>query len=155
MFSKACEYAIKAVLHIAHKSRAGERVGVKAISKAINSPEAFTGKIMQQLSKSGLVQSIKGPSGGFWMGEDERKAANLRDIVRIIDGDKLYTECGLGLKHCNDAKPCPVHHQYKEIRDALIEMHTATTLDDLAEKLEKDASLKFIMAWMVNMLLLV
>jgi len=57
MFSKACEYAIKAVLHVAHKSRADERVGVKAIAKAIDSPEAFTGKIMQQLSKNGIVQS--------------------------------------------------------------------------------------------------
>ncbi len=142
MFSKACEYAIKAVLHIAHKSRSDERVGVKDIAKAIDSPEAFTGKIMQQLSKSGLVKSIKGPSGGFWMGEDERKAANLKDIVTIIDGDKLYTECGLGLKQCNDKVPCPVHFQYKEIRDALIKMHTETNLDDLAEKLENDASLK-------------
>ena len=142
MFSKACEYAIKAVLHIAHKSRSEERVGVKDIAKAIDSPEAFTGKIMQQLSKSGLVKSIKGPSGGFWMGEEERKSANLKDIVKIIDGDKLYTECGLGLKQCNDKSPCPVHDEYKEIRDALVKMHTETNLDDLAEKLEQDASLK-------------
>ena len=142
MFSKACEYAIKAVLHIAHKSRSDVRVGVKDIAKAIDSPEAFTGKIMQQLSKNGLVKSIKGPSGGFWIGEEERKSANLRNIVKIIDGDKLYTDCGLGLKHCNDDQPCPVHFQYKEIRDALIKMHTETTLDDLAEKLEKNASLK-------------
>jgi len=142
MFSKACEYAIKAVLHIAHKSRSDERVGVKDIAKAIDSPEAFTGKIMQQLSKSGLVKSIKGPSGGFWMGEDERKSANIKDIVKVIDGDKLYTECGLGLKQCNDNKPCPVHEQYKEIRDALVKMHTETNLDELAEKLENEASLK-------------
>ena len=63
MFSKACEYGIRAMLHVAHKSQAKERVGVKDIAKAINSPEAFTGKIMQQLSKRGLVRSIKGPSG--------------------------------------------------------------------------------------------
>ena len=142
MFSKACEYAIKAVLHVAHKSREGARVGVKDISKAIDSPEAFTGKIMQQLSKSGIVQSIKGPSGGFWIGEADRKKANLRNIVSVIDGDKLYIDCGLGLKQCNEAKPCPVHDEYKLIRDALIKMHTETTLDDLAEKLEKKAILK-------------
>jgi len=142
MFSKACEYAIKAVLHVAHKSREGARVGVKDIAKAIDSPEAFTGKIMQQLSKSGIIQSIKGPSGGFWIGEEERKAANLRNIVKVFDGDKLYTECGLGLKHCNDLRPCPVHHEYKEIRDALVKMHTDINLDDLAQKLENDARLK-------------
>ena len=142
MFSKACEYAIKAVLHVAHESRIEKRVGVKAIAKAIDSPEAFMGKIMQQLSKSGIVKSIKGPSGGFWMGEDERKAANLKVIVEVIDGDKLYTECGLGLKQCNDSKPCPVHEEYKKIREALILMHTETNIDDLAEKLEGEATLK-------------
>ena len=142
MFSKACEYAIKAVLHVAHKSRADERVGVKDISKAIDSPEAFTGKIMQQLSKSGIVKSIKGPSGGFWMGEQERQSANLRSIVSVIDGDALYTECGIGLKHCNDKQPCPVHYEYKGVREALIKIHTETTIDDLAEKLENNARLK-------------
>jgi len=142
MFSKACEYAIKAVLHIAHTSRSDQRVGVKAIAKAIDSPEAFTGKIMQQLSKSGIVKSIKGPSGGFWMGEEERKAANLRDIVKVIDGDKLYTDCGLGLSQCSDKHPCPVHEEYKDIRDALIKMHSETNIDDLAEKLEGKATLK-------------
>ena len=141
MLSKSCEYAIKAVLHIALKSRFDERVRVKDIAKAIDSPEAFTGKIMQQLSKSGLVKSIKGPSGGFWMGEEERKSTNLKDIVKVIDGDKIYTGCCLGLKKCNDNKPCPLHFQYIDIRMALIKMHTETTLDDLAEKLEKDATL--------------
>ena len=141
MLSKSCVYAIKAVLHIAHKSRFDERVGVKDIAKAINSPEAFTGKILQQLSKSGLVKSIKGPSGGFWMGEKERTSTNLKDIVNVIDGDKIYTGCCLGLNQCNDNKPCPVHFQYKDIRLALIKMHTETTLDDLAEKLERDATL--------------
>ena len=76
------------------------------------------------------------------MGEEERKSANLRAIVNVIDGDKLYTECGLGLKQCNDKQPCPVHYEYKEIRDALLKMHSETMIDDLAEKLEKDARLK-------------
>lgn len=142
MFSKACEYAIKAVLHIAHKSRSEERVGVKDIAKAIDSPEAFTGKIMQQLSKSGIVQSIKGPSGGFWIGEEARKSVNIREIVKVIDGDKLYTECGIGLQECNSDSPCPMHDDFKKIRESMIKMHTETTIDDLAEKLEGKATLK-------------
>ena len=142
MFSKASEYAIKAVLHVAHVSMDGKKVGVKDIAKAIDSPEAFTGKIMQQLSKNDIVNSIKGPSGGFWMGEEARKKINLRDIVKIMDGDRLYKECGLGLKQCNDDHPCPVHEQYAIIRDALVKMHTETNIETLAQKLEGKASLK-------------
>lgn len=142
MFSKSCEYGIRAMIHIAHKSQAKERVGVKEIAKAIDSPEAFTGKIMQQLSKSGLVKSIKGPKGGFWISDEERSMINLRQIVEVIDGDKIYVGCGLGLNQCNDKKPCPVHYQYGPVRQALIKIHTETSLDELATKLDGIATLK-------------
>ena len=142
MFSKACEYGIRAMLHVAHKSQAKERVGVKDIAKAINSPEAFTGKIMQQLSKRGLVRSIKGPSGGFWIDDEAREKINLRQIVEVLDGDKIYIGCGLGLSQCNDQKPCPMHDQYKDVRDALIKIHTSANLDQLAKTLDENAILK-------------
>ena len=142
MFSKACEYGIKAVLHIAHMSQKGERVGLKAIAKEIGSPEAFTAKIMQKLSRSKIVKSIKGPSGGFEMGEEVRMNVNLKKIVEVIDGDSLYVRCGLGLNDCNDAHPCPVHHQYKVIRNALIQMHSEKSIEELAKKLDDDAKLK-------------
>jgi len=142
MFSKACEYGIRAMLHIAHKSQNHERVGVKDIAKEIDSPEAFTGKIMQQLSKSGLVQSIKGPNGGFWISDDDRANINLRQIVEVLDGDQIYVGCGLGLRQCNDAKPCPMHHQYMPVRKALVKIHTETSLDELATKLDGIATLK-------------
>ena len=142
MLSKACEYGIRAVVHIAHKSQNDERVGLKEIAQAIDSPEAFTGKIMQQLSRSGIVESVKGPFGGFWMSEKSMQTVSIRDIVEVIDGNKLYVKCGLGLSLCNDAHPCPVHNQYKVIRDKVIEMHTRTLVADLARKLEKNAKLK-------------
>ena len=142
MFSKACEYGIRAMLHIAYKSRSQERVGVKEIAKAIDSPEAFTGKIMQQLSKSGLVQSIKGPHGGFWINDEDRIKINLRQIVEVLDGNQIYIGCGMGLNQCNDMKPCPMHNQYTPVRQALIKIHTETSLDALATKLDGIATLK-------------
>jgi DNA-binding IscR family transcriptional regulator len=59
MFSKTCEYAIKASIYIASQSLAQKRVGIKDIAQAIESPEAFTGKIMQVLSKNHIVASVK------------------------------------------------------------------------------------------------
>jgi len=142
MFSKACEYGIRAMLHISHKSQANERVGVKDIAIAIDSPVAFTGKIMQQLSKKGLVQSIKGPMGGFWIDKKDREKINLRQIVEVMDGDKIYVGCGMGLSDCNDLRPCPTHQQYVQVRQALIKIHTETNLDQLASKLDGNAILK-------------
>ena len=142
MLSKSCEYAVKAMLHIAHKSQLNERVGIKNIAKAIDSPEAFTAKILQQLAKKGLTKSFKGPSGGFWIDEEDRKNINLQQIVEVIDGDRIYKGCGLGLNNCLDNKPCPMHDHYKHIRKMIIKLHSEITLEELATKLDGIAFLK-------------
>ncbi|MCB0485648.1 MAG: Rrf2 family transcriptional regulator, partial [Flavobacteriaceae bacterium] len=67
MFSKACEYAIRATLYISIKSIEGSRLGIKEIAKEIDSPEPFTAKILQTLSREGIISSIKGPNGGFFL----------------------------------------------------------------------------------------
>ncbi len=139
MFSKACEYGIKATLHIAYQSMLGNRVGLKDIAKAIDSPEAFTAKILQQLARSGVVDSLKGPTGGFDMGQDKLSTIKLSHIVAAIDGPSVYTACGLGLKECNASQPCPVHNQFKAIRDELKHMLETTTVQELALRLNEGA----------------
>lgn len=136
MFSKACEYGIRAMLHIARRSKEGARVGIREIAKAIDSPEPFMAKILQDLSRKGLVLSIKGPNGGFYMHINHMKTT-LADIVSAIDGDQLFTGCGLGLKVCNERKPCPIHYQFKTIRENLKDMLQSTALEEFTESLEK------------------
>ena len=121
MFSKSCEYAIKAMIFVAQKSKEEARVGVKDIAKGINAPEHFIAKILQELSRKNLVQSIKGPNGGFYLEKVDFKTS-LADIVKAIDGDKIYNDCVLGLKACSQKNPCPVHNEYKEIKKNLIAM---------------------------------
>jgi Rrf2 family protein len=134
MFSKACEYGIRAMLYIARTSKEGARVGIRDISKAIDSPEPFMAKILQDLSRKGLVLSIKGPNGGFYMDSSHLKIS-LADIVTAIDGDDLFNGCGLGLKACNEKKPCPIHYEFKALRSNLKVMLEATPLEDFTEKL--------------------
>ncbi len=117
MFSKTCQYAIRAVIFISKKSSEGERVGIKEIAKGIDSPEHFIAKILQDLSKRGLVSSFKGPNGGFYIDDDSD--CTIADIVRAIDGDKVFSGCGLGLDYCSENKPCPIHNEFKAVRDEL------------------------------------
>lgn len=136
MLSKACEYGIRATLFIAAQSLQGKRVVLPEIAKAIDSPEPFTAKILQQLAKSKLVQSNKGPHGGFSISEADMVRIKLKDLVLAIDGESLFTECGLGLKACNEEAPCPIHHKYKPIRAEIIAMMEATSLQELSQQLE-------------------
>lgn len=137
MFSKACEYGIRATLYIAQRSLGGERVSLKGIAEEIESPEAFTAKILQQLARNKVVKSVKGPNGGFEIPKESLEDIKLSDIVDAIDGDTIYKGCGLGLKACNALKPCPVHDQFAAVRDALKEMLEGTSLYALATGLEE------------------
>ncbi len=137
MFSKACEYGIRASIHLARLSERGERSSLKEVATAIDSPVAFTAKILQLLARDGIIQSVKGPTGGYEIPKDKLSQVHLSDIVKAIDGDKVYRGCALGLKHCNEKKPCPMHFQFKTIRDELKEMLQSTTVQDLANELHQ------------------
>lgn len=140
MFSKACEYGIKASVYIIDSSLKNQKVSLKEVAKAIDSPEAYTSKILQQLSRNNIIQSEKGPTGGFSVDKDKIDQINLSTIVSAIDGDTIYKKCGLGFNQCNDSKPCVIHHQYKSIRTDLKTMLENTLLVDLSEDIEKGLS---------------
>lgn len=136
MFSKACEYSIRAMIFLAQKSKDGQRLGIKEISNGIDSPEHFMGKILTELSRQGLVKSTKGPHGGFYMDEKSLKYT-LADVVTAIDGNQLFTGCGLGLKTCNENKPCPIHDEFKIVRNKLRALLETTRIGEFNESLEK------------------
>lgn len=132
MFSKACEYGIKAAIYIAVQSNQDKRVSLKDIAKEIDSPEAFTAKILQQLAKNNIIDSVKGPTGGFEIEKKKLEKIKLSHIVATLDGDSIYKGCGLGLKECSEKKPCPVHDRFKTIRNELKNMLESTNLLELA-----------------------
>jgi len=133
MFSKACEYGIKATIYIAVKSQQNLKVKLNDISKEIDSPVAFTAKILQKLTKSKILISTKGSTGGFEINNNKLAKIMLCQIVVAIDGDSVYKGCGLGFNNCNENKPCPVHYKYKQIRNDLKQMLETTSLLDLSK----------------------
>jgi len=135
MFSKTCEYAIRALIFIAQKSKDGHKVGIKQISEGIDAPESFIAKILQILSKKSLVQSLKGPTGGFYLDHDSLQNS-LADIVIAIDGDKIFVGCGLGLSFCSENTPCPIHFKFKKVRTDIYNMLRSARLGELQEQLE-------------------
>ena len=136
MFSKSCEYGIRAVIYIAAESSKGRHAGITDIVKEINAPLHFTAKVLQNLSRVGLIESQKGPHGGFYL--NKRKEVMLIDVVKAIDGDDIFNGCGLGLSKCSETKPCPLHHYFKSIRDDLKQMLQTTSIRELALGLDKN-----------------
>lgn len=139
MFSKACEYGIRAVIYIWSQNNKGKKLGIKDISKEIDGPEFFTAKILQSLAKQGIISSAKGPNGGFYI-EKEQENLTLIDLVIAIDGDQIFTGCGLGLKQCSEESPCPIHNDFKRIRDQLGQMLRNKKIADLASEINSGAA---------------
>lgn len=128
MLSKTCEYAIRAMIYLAQHSGKTAMINIKEIAEKIDSPELFIAKILQGLSRKGFVKSVKGRNGGFYIDADNHKIS-LADIIITIDGDKMFTGCGVGLDYCSERNPCPVHHQYKATRTALYKIYKSATLE--------------------------
>jgi len=137
MFSKACEHAIRAALFISIKSRNGSRLGIAEIARQIDAPVPFTAKILQRLAREGLIASMKGPNGGFYI-DAKARPVTLASIVKAVDGsDDALHVCILGLKACSDHFPCPIHNEVKSYKNQLRMVMCEATLQQLSADLAK------------------
>ena len=132
MFSKSCEYGIRSLIYIAGKSLKGERVKINEVSEELGIPAAFTAKIMGTLVRNNVLESHKGPTGGFFLSEKQLKETKLSKVVQAIDGDQLFHGCALGLPECNAAKPCPLHEDFVILRSNLKRMLDSAGINELA-----------------------
>jgi len=137
MLSRKCKYAIRAVLFLSVECKDGCKLkGGREISDSLKLPHAFTGKILQQLARQNIISSAKGPGGGFYLSDDNRK----KPLIKIIEamGDvSVFSSCGLGLSKCSDTQPCPIHDSFKTCRDELLQLFSTKTISDLSEEIVK------------------
>ena len=131
MFSKSSTYAIRAVLYLAIEGSAKRKLGVKEIAEALTIPRPFLAKLLQQLSREGLITSVKGPYGGFFLSE-ENLQNSIQDILYCLDGEDMFSHCVLGLKNCSSQNPCPLHEQYMACKAGLQYQLNRQTIGELA-----------------------
>ena len=136
MLSKSTEYAIRALVFVQLKNWEQKRPGVGEIAKEIEAPEAYTAKILQTLTKNKLMDSMKGRGGGFFF-NDNQSNLTLYDVIHVVEGDACFHKCGFGLKQCNNDNPCPLHEQYKIVRDGFFDIVKTETIQSLSEKIKQ------------------
>ncbi|HEV3483632.1 MAG TPA: Rrf2 family transcriptional regulator [Candidatus Acidoferrales bacterium] len=135
IYSKPCEYAIRALAFLAQSPRDGGTQGT-AIAKGEGLPAPVLGKVLQELVRKGLLESRRGPGGGFRLARNPR-LITLRDVVAAIDGLNQFAECAVGLEGCSDDSPCPLHDTWKGLRTQLMNYLETTTLSDMAATLRR------------------
>jgi len=132
MLSFTCKMAIKAVIYLSSRHGSGENAGMKEIAECIGASEHTVGKLLQVLVKQGVIRSMKGPAGGFYISEEQMEQP-IMAIVEAIDGRHVFKECGLGLSKCSATRPCPIHHEYKVARGLIAQLFNTKRIADLCE----------------------
>jgi Rrf2 family protein len=133
MFSQTVEYALRAVVHLAYE--APEARTTAQIAEATKVPRDYLAKILQGLSKKGIVQTQRGVGGGVSLarGADE---LTILDVVNAVEPLERITTCPLGLA-AHGVRLCPLH---KRLDDAMALVETAFKKTTLAEILSEPSA---------------
>lgn len=136
MLSNTSKYALRAVIYLALFSSENKKIGIKEISGELGIPTPFLGKIMQMLAKQKILNSTKGPNGGFNLMRSAYDIT-LMDIVEIIDGTDSFNNCVIRTTPCSSNTPCSMHDKISPIRKELKSVFSTETIADLAAEFRK------------------
>ena len=130
MVSRTTRYALIILGHLANQGEAW--CPVAGIAAATGVPANYLSKILNRLAKYGVVDSLKGWGGGFRL-RPEALQRPIRDVLVILEGHEPagIQACMFGFPRCDDADPCPLHDDWKQIRQTYDRMLGETTIGEL------------------------
>lgn len=136
MLNKTSKYAIKAVIYLGIHSSKSDKIFTRDMYKEIKVSESYLAKILQDLSRHGIISSVKGRNGGFYL-SDENLEHTLMDVVRVIEGDEAVDSCVLGIHQCDINNPCPLHTKVGRSKADFNNVLKRTQLKELISGIEK------------------
>jgi Rrf2 family protein len=137
MLSNTSKYAIRALIYLELFSNKEKKVGIKEISQKLDIPSPFLGKIMQMMVKHNLLNSAKGPNGGFYL---KRPAIDigLMEVIEIIDGSESFEICVIRNSACDHKNPCSMHDKMAPLWNEMKRVFTTETIADLVAEFKED-----------------
>ncbi len=137
MLTKTALHAVRALVALARLPE-GTYEGAGRIAVEIGAPQNYLGKLLKTLAQEGLLESQKGLGGGFRLARPA-DTINLLDVVEPIEHVSRWSGCILGRPECSEANACAIHHRWKAVRDAYLQMLRQTTLAELVARKELEA----------------
>jgi Rrf2 family protein len=106
MISQTAEYALRAIVYLADQAETPQTT--QQIAAVTLVPAGYLAKVMQGLSRAGLVRAQRGLHGGFTLAKPATDLTVL-DVVQAVDPLRRITHCPLGLK--GHTALCPLHRR--------------------------------------------
>jgi Rrf2 family protein len=130
--TRAADYAVRVMIHLAGLPP-GTRVSRTQLAETAECPEQFLSKVLQGLTRSGLVVSHRGNTGGFEL-PDKQRLATVLQVVESIEGPIRLNSCLDDDQTCSRRSWCPGHAIWAEAQRAMVEALGSASLQDLARR---------------------
>jgi Rrf2 family protein len=129
IYSRSAEYAIRSFVYLARVPN-GKFAMAKNIAEQEQIPSHFLSKILQELTRKGLLRSSKGPSGGFAL-RTPASQIRLLDLVEALDGQTLTESFSQGLW---------ILDSWKDLHSRIMDYLEHNTIADVAKALDSKKS---------------
>jgi Rrf2 family protein len=132
--TRAADYAVRVMVHLAGLPP-GARVSRSDLSIAADCPEQFLAKVLQSLTRAGLVISHRGNTGGFEL-DSGRRIASVLEVIEAVEGPIRLNLCLNSDHACSRQSWCPAHGVWCEAQSAMTSVLRSATIEDLARQAE-------------------
>jgi Rrf2 family nitric oxide-sensitive transcriptional repressor len=133
MISQTAEYALRAIVHLC--SRPDEAQTTQQIADATRVPLPYLSKVLQALTRAGLIQSLRGLHGGFKL-LSEPETLSVYNVVQAVDPLQRIMTCPLGLE-AHGTHLCPLH---RRLDDAFLQVEQAFRDSTIADLLREPST---------------
>ncbi|HWC96207.1 MAG TPA: Rrf2 family transcriptional regulator [Candidatus Sulfopaludibacter sp.] len=130
--TRAADYAARVMIHLAGMPP-GSRASRSTLAEAAECPEQFLSKVLQSLTRAGLVISHRGNTGGFELPEVHRRASLLQ-VVEAIEGPMRLNVCLSANGSCNRQGWCPAHPIWEKAQRAMADVLANACIGDMAQE---------------------
>jgi len=134
IFSKATGYGIRALVYLARQPR-HQLCGLEEIAGHEQIPPIFLRKVLGELRRHRLIRSVKGIHGGYELARTAQ-SITLWEVVRLLDTDPELDLCILGRGICTPETACPLHDDWRKLRQEWVNMLQTKTLSEVHYKNE-------------------
>jgi Rrf2 family protein len=135
--SKRGEYGLRAMFQLANTAADGTLpvMQISEISALEKIPVKFLEQILLTLKNSGLLQSRRGISGGYYLAKPASEIM-VGQVVRILDGPLAPVRCVSQMAYepcgCPDERTCGLRMVMGDVRNAIAGVLDHTSLADVS-----------------------
>jgi Rrf2 family protein len=128
--TRAADYAVRVTMHLATLPP-GEHASRSVLAAATGVPDSFLSKILQALSRAGLLVSRRGGEGGFAI-LPRGRSASLLQVIEAIDGPIALNVCLAEGPSCENKPWCPAHLVWTQAQQAMLSVLSSANIAELA-----------------------